>query len=565
MARINKLTISGYRSIKDEIEITFPENSPVVLVGENNSGKSNIVRALDLVLGELWPGSREPEDHDFWNRDCNNGCIEIKAEMSDFTIRDNYGNEINLESFYWKCEPASEDGKPLFRAITSSGHRYVSNEMRDRCICVVIGADRRLNYQLSYTSKNTLLSKLMRKFHNRLVSDDTRVEYLKEKFEELINIFQGVDEFSNFQISLKEEFSTLLKTMSYGLQVDFSAYDPSNYFRSLRVFPHENNITRTFEELGTGQEQILALAFAHAYAKAFFGGIILVIEEPEAHLHPLAQEWLAKKIRQMANDGLQILLTTHSPSFVDVLGIPGLVLVRKRNNTTFIKQLTAEDLTEFCLEHGALSSRTNQQTILPFYAGSATKEILAGLFSKMVVLVEGPTEALSLPIYFSRVELDVSKEGIAIIPVMGKGNLAKWWRFFQAYEIPTYLTFDNDNEDDQDENKRKDALNSIEIDEDEIESIIQVEDWNVNDKFCVFGKDFETTLRCSFQGYRQLERQAKDQIGDSKPLVARYVAEKLQIDDSVGWTKIGELKNFLINILNPQTDVRADEDDEPPF
>lgn len=45
MARIDRLRITGYRSIKDEIEILFPEIGPVVLVGENNAGKSNIVKA----------------------------------------------------------------------------------------------------------------------------------------------------------------------------------------------------------------------------------------------------------------------------------------------------------------------------------------------------------------------------------------------------------------------------------------------------------------------------------------------------------------------------------------
>ena len=52
--------------MKDQICIHFPEKTPVVLVGENNAGKSNIVRALDLILGEMWPKTREPEDHEFW-------------------------------------------------------------------------------------------------------------------------------------------------------------------------------------------------------------------------------------------------------------------------------------------------------------------------------------------------------------------------------------------------------------------------------------------------------------------------------------------------------------------
>jgi len=69
MAKITKLRIEGYRSIGEPIEIAFPENQPVVLVGENNAGKSNIVKALQLVLGPFWPGNHQPEDHEFFGRD----------------------------------------------------------------------------------------------------------------------------------------------------------------------------------------------------------------------------------------------------------------------------------------------------------------------------------------------------------------------------------------------------------------------------------------------------------------------------------------------------------------
>jgi predicted ATP-dependent endonuclease of OLD family len=57
--------------------------------------------------------------------------------------------------------------------------------------------------------------------------------------------------------------------------------------------------------------------------------------------------------------------------------------------------------------------------------------------------------------------LNPLKEGIAVIPVHGVGNLAKWWRFFTAYGIPTYPIFDNDAKDDPDEKKRSDILSAI--------------------------------------------------------------------------------------------------------
>src|SRR5262249_41289219 len=144
--------------------------------------------------------------------------------------------------------------------------------------------------------------------------------------------------------------------LRYGLGIDFSAYDPSNYFHALRIHPDEDGVVRSLEELGTGQEQILALCFAHAYAKAFRDAscLMLVIEEPEAHLHPLAQEWLALKIHELASAGVQVVITTHSPAFLDVLKLDGIVLVRKEEDSTFVVQLTRQELATYCREHGAL-------------------------------------------------------------------------------------------------------------------------------------------------------------------------------------------------------------------
>lgn len=544
MASIKSLRITGYRSIKEEIEINFPKKCPLVLLGENNAGKSNIIRAIDILQGEMWPGSKDPEDHDFWDRDCKNGKIEIEADFDDLTYKDNNGNEHLVSSIYWYCDPSNSDNKVEYRANTLQGARYVSNELRNGCICMVLGADRRLNYQLSYSSKYTLLSKLMRKFHSSLISDDDRVNNLKDKFDEIVEIFHEVEDFANFKESLSNNFTELLKSMSYGLQIDFSAYDPSNFFHSLKVFPTDDDI-RTFDELGTGQEQLLALSFAHAYAKAFYGGIVLILEEPEAHLHPLAQEWLSRKITQMSRDGLQIVLTTHSPAFVKILNMEGMVLVRKKDKATEVKQISVAEFTKFCIDSGVSENKVNETNILPFYHVNSTREIMAGLFAKKVVLVEGYTESLSLPIYLFRSDLDVYNEGIAIIPVFGKGNLAKWWRFFNAYGIPTYIIFDNDNQDDKNEAKRKEFLQTLGLNSEEVESTIKIEECDVKDKYCVFGNNIETTFRKSFSNYEELEKEARTQIGDSKPLIARYVATKLEKNDSPGWEKLREMCEII--------------------
>ena len=70
MAKIKYIRITNYRSIGDEtVVLRMPDDAPLVLVGPNNAGKSNIATAVDLVLGERWPGNDDPQDHEFHNRD----------------------------------------------------------------------------------------------------------------------------------------------------------------------------------------------------------------------------------------------------------------------------------------------------------------------------------------------------------------------------------------------------------------------------------------------------------------------------------------------------------------
>jgi putative ATP-dependent endonuclease of OLD family len=81
MAKLDSLIIDKYRSI-NHVELFLPNNAPLVLIGENNAGKSNIVKAIDIILGETWPTSHDPETHEFYLRDPNQP-IYIEASFSE--------------------------------------------------------------------------------------------------------------------------------------------------------------------------------------------------------------------------------------------------------------------------------------------------------------------------------------------------------------------------------------------------------------------------------------------------------------------------------------------------
>jgi len=189
-------------------------------------------------------------------------------------------------------------------------------------------------------------------------------------------------------------------------------------------------------------------------------------------------------------------------------------------------------------------------SIGPFYKSSVTPEILEGFFARAVVLVEGLTEKLAVPVYLEKSGLNHTREGIAVIPVHGKGSLAKWRRLFTAYGIPAYVIFDNDAKDDGSANKRRDALKSVGVAVDAAEGYIMSTDFVVSDLFCVFSDDFEKTMRRLFPEYGTIESEAIENGGDGKPFIARYVAERLPfVESAPGWARWKELAEKIGALL----------------
>jgi putative ATP-dependent endonuclease of the OLD family len=84
MPRLIKLTIEGFRSISEPLILEFPINKPVVLIGENNSGKSNIIRSIELMFGEFHPKYKKLEDYDHYKRNPNTEVI-IETSVSGFS------------------------------------------------------------------------------------------------------------------------------------------------------------------------------------------------------------------------------------------------------------------------------------------------------------------------------------------------------------------------------------------------------------------------------------------------------------------------------------------------
>ncbi len=514
--KISRVVIKNWRSIK---EVDFRPSDITILVGANNAGKTNILSAINFLLGDRWPMPGNLDDTDYYLGDRKRPIhIELEFENAPYTkviFNTSYEN-YNLRAFNGATQA-----------------RGFNNEERARIAFAYVDASRSFEKQFA-ASRYALFGQAIKLLHSKLSTNTAIVEKLKSTLDDAHKLLK-TEIYLSFEQELNSAFSSQLKTSKYDVQFEFKTIDETNLYRGLYPSLVERGVTKTPLEVGSGVRNLLVLALFNAFAKTFKGDAILGIEEPELYLHPHAQRSLKHRFEELAQGGAQIFISSHCVTFLDVTKSDRIVLVScnedDEGEVCTQVQTTSYDSIIEARKRLHPNKNITKNSLVAFLQNFCSAEMAEPYFSRLAIVVEGASEREALPILLSHCSLNLDEEGISIVSAEGKTAIDTLVQVYQAHDIPVYVIFDND------KNKPEEQREYNKV----ICRLLGITETNlplaqVGENFSVIDQNWEYQMKTSLDLiehglYERLHVEAKNELGitgdRNKPIIAKYIANRL--------------------------------------
>jgi len=418
--RLVKFSVTNFRSITSAHKIPIAETT--VLIGCNNEGKSNILKALSFAMNALQdhalrekrrgilirrPYYKGDDNHYFWQRDFPITLQTRKSvkqtifklefllteeEIYEFKeqIKSNLNGTLPIEI------RIGEDNRPIIK-VSKTGRGAKTLNAKSAKIADFVAKRIFFNYiPVIRTDKEALV------VISQMLGQELRILEDHPEYKKAIQVINDLQKpiLKNLSERIKESLSEFLPNIK-DVNIDISAsHRRIALRRDFEVIINDGTPTN-IEFKGDGVKSLAALGLLKN-RNITTGISIIAIEEPESHLHPAAIHQLNEIVCSLS-DKNQVIITTHNPLFVDRINIKSNVIIEK----------------------GKASSAKNIRQIRELLGIKASDNLMNANYT---LVVEGDEDKIALLSILSSLSKKISKSiksnFFAIEPIGGAGNLS---------------------------------------------------------------------------------------------------------------------------------------------
>jgi putative ATP-dependent endonuclease of OLD family len=424
MKHIQKVKLQNFKRFKS-LSVEF-ESDINILIGDNESGKSSILTAINLVLS----GSKSKIENigleSLFNSDViseylltnkayeNLPVLTIEVFLNEQNNPDLNGNfnsdRKNCDGLRLVCEPNDE----------------LSKEIKE----ILLQPETTFPFEYYNIRFNTFQGDAFtgyRKYIKHLLIDNSQVssEYaIKEYVKDMYNSYaDGVEKNKHqneyrkhkegFKVSVLSDLNTRLDEYNFSIKNNSKA----NLETDLTLCEDDISI----DNKGKGKQCFIKTEFALNKKEKNLD--IVLIEEPENHLSHINMKRLISKIREATEK--QLFISTHSNMISSRLDLRKSVLLNSNAEAPIKLQSLPEDTAKFFIK-------------------APDNNILDFILSKKVILVEGDAEFILMEAFYKKVaSAELSDSHVHVISVDGT-SFKRYLDIAKELKIKTAVIRDND-------------------------------------------------------------------------------------------------------------------------
>ncbi|MDQ0783201.1 ATP-dependent endonuclease [Chryseobacterium sp. W4I1] len=382
---LKEIQIKNFRSIKDE-NIIFNHNC-IILLGKNEAGKSNILKAIAAVFGEYIVSNKDKRKR------VENEKIEEYSIRAIFSLNDNDFKKIleefkkkftGIESIIFKTKISlveylqkvfskvlikldiADNKKPIFKrysypkndvALEKELYLNTNNTITPSATGVKFNIENELFTLIQiYYEKNPIKCHYWQYKDNYLLPNSVNIqEFINSPSQNkaLENIFSlcgrdDIEEEFNNAYSEDGDYSNLLEQISKKVTSTFQKIWKDFRGTSIQLLTNGDEILikvvdkakYNFEDRSDGFKKfisILLMLSTEARTNKIQENDIILMDEPDQSLYPSSAQYLRDELIDISKKA-KIIYSTHSQYMIDSNCIDRHLIIEKKDDITFINK-----------------------------------------------------------------------------------------------------------------------------------------------------------------------------------------------------------------------------------
>ncbi len=424
---LSHLKIKNFRKFSNELNLDLRDGLNV-LIGENNLGKTAIVEILSacLSVGDISKPVRIVNE-DFYDQ---SQPIEVTITFNNLSVDQQVAflqglqlnqNSIQNAKLILRFEFTWREDRPILKIFcgeTENQIKLQGDDFFSYLTCTYLPALRDVNSEFRVGRGNRISSTVKSRFALDEDKEDKQfMSIFEQANESALNYSYQNDD--NNEVKPIQDYQTDTNTNITKLSLDNDdnhislAFVDTQFDHLLRgLIMKTNGGSLDIYRNGLGYNNLIYIStiladLAKASSIQTHGYHCLIVEEPEAHLHPQLQRLLLGYLKDNFS-GVQIILTSHSPTIASDTPLDKLAIIARSENG--IEGLTIATLIPN-LEH---------QNLLQRYLDVTRSQLF---FARRIIFVEGITEAMLIrafwDYYFSDLDKKFDRKGVEIVNIDG--------------------------------------------------------------------------------------------------------------------------------------------------